>query len=254
MPATSQAQQKLMGQAYALKKGDLKPEDLNPEYRAQIEDLAKGMTLKQLKDYAETSHENLPKKVKEMKNIPTFEAFIDEAKELDLKINEGSDPQEQIKKNCIERLSQFFRVPGSRLMKFKFDGKDDVRQYTDALDATSYEGAEAYYKIAIKLAKEDLGIRESLNEAGDLAYWKQYEVDNSKEAEGWENDKVKTISDLVSLIDKCIISWNKNASREGTDRISKPSEKHIGDLSMKFFKKFGYINGAIIQAMIMQES
>jgi hypothetical protein len=178
MPAVSQAQQRLMGQAYALKKGDLKPEDLNPEYREQIEDLAKGMTLDQLKDYAETSHEKLPKKVREMKTyIPTFESFVNET-------------------------------------------------------------------------NEDI----SLNEAGDLAYWKQYEVDNSKESEGWENDKVKTISTVVSLIDKCITAWNKNASKEGTDRVSKPSEKHIGDLAIQFFKKFGYVNGAIIQAMIAQES
>lgn len=63
MPAVSQAQQRLMGQAYALKKGDLKSDDLNPEYADQIKDLAKGMTLKQLKDYAETTHEDLPKKI-----------------------------------------------------------------------------------------------------------------------------------------------------------------------------------------------
>jgi len=92
-----------------------------------------------------------------------------------------------------------------------------------------------------------------INEA-DLSYWKDYEVDNSKEAEGWENDKVKSVSDTVSLIDNCIEHWNENASKEGTDRVSKPSEKHIGDLAMQFFKKFGYINGAIIQAMISQES
>jgi hypothetical protein len=78
MPAVSKSQQRLMGQAYALKKGDLKPEDLNPEYRDQIEDLANGMTLKQLKDYAETSHEDLPKKVKESRYIPSFEEFISE--------------------------------------------------------------------------------------------------------------------------------------------------------------------------------
>jgi hypothetical protein len=63
MPASSQAQQRLMGQAYALKKGDLKNDDLNPEYADQIKDLANSMTLKQLKDYAETSHKDLPKKI-----------------------------------------------------------------------------------------------------------------------------------------------------------------------------------------------
>jgi hypothetical protein len=82
MPAVSQSQHRLMGQAYALKKGDLKPEDLNPEYREQIEDLAKGMTLKQLKDYAETPSKKLPNKIKigEMKNIPTFDQFINESR------------------------------------------------------------------------------------------------------------------------------------------------------------------------------
>jgi hypothetical protein len=76
-------------------------------------------------------------------------------------INEGADVQEQIKKICIERLSQFFRVPASKLMKFKFDGKDPIKDLTNALDATSYEGAEQYYKVAINMAKADLGVHES---------------------------------------------------------------------------------------------
>jgi hypothetical protein len=81
MPATSIAQQRLMGQAYALKTGELKPEDLNPKYRKQIEDLADSMSEKDLKDYAETSHEDLPQTVKEnnMKFIPTFESFVNES-------------------------------------------------------------------------------------------------------------------------------------------------------------------------------
>lgn len=49
-----------MGQAYALKKGELKLSDLNPDYRDQIKDLADNMTLKQLEDFAKTSHEGLP--------------------------------------------------------------------------------------------------------------------------------------------------------------------------------------------------
>ena len=60
MPSTSKSQQRLMGQAYALKKGELKLADLNPEYRDQIKDLADSMTLKQLEDFAKTSHEGLP--------------------------------------------------------------------------------------------------------------------------------------------------------------------------------------------------
>jgi hypothetical protein len=61
MPAKSVAQQQLMAMAYALKKGEMKSDEASQE----VKDLAAGMTLKQLRDYAETSHEGLPDKVKE---------------------------------------------------------------------------------------------------------------------------------------------------------------------------------------------
>jgi hypothetical protein len=76
MPSVSKAQQALMGQAYAIKTGKLKPGDLNPEYRDQIVDLAKSMGEDDLKDYAETPSKKLPNKIGEMKNIPTFESFL----------------------------------------------------------------------------------------------------------------------------------------------------------------------------------
>lgn len=61
MPATSKAQQRLMGMAYALKKGEMKPSDASKE----VKDLADSMSLQQLKDYAETKHEGLPDHVEE---------------------------------------------------------------------------------------------------------------------------------------------------------------------------------------------
>lgn len=73
MPAKSIAQQRLMGQAYALKRGDIQLKDIDPEYRDEIQSLADGMTLKQLKDFAETKHKGLPNKVNdslEPSNIP----------------------------------------------------------------------------------------------------------------------------------------------------------------------------------------
>lgn len=56
MPSTSKAQQRLMGIAYALKKGEMDPKDASQE----VKDLADSMTLKQLKDFAETKHKGLP--------------------------------------------------------------------------------------------------------------------------------------------------------------------------------------------------
>ena len=61
MPSTSKSQQRLMGMAYSLKKGDMDPKDASQE----VKDLADSMTLKQLKDFAETSHAGLPDKVEE---------------------------------------------------------------------------------------------------------------------------------------------------------------------------------------------
>jgi hypothetical protein len=75
MPSVSKSQQRLMGQAYAYKTGELKSKDLNPEWAEEIKDLAKSMTKKQLRDFAETKHDGLPnKKVKESK-IMNFKSF-----------------------------------------------------------------------------------------------------------------------------------------------------------------------------------
>lgn len=65
MPATSKAQQRLMGIAYSVKNGDSKLSDIDSSYRDKVKELVDGMTLKQLKDFASTSHENLPDKVEE---------------------------------------------------------------------------------------------------------------------------------------------------------------------------------------------
>ena len=61
MPATSKAQQRLMGMAYALKKGEMKPSEASKE----VKDLADSMSLQQLKDFAETKHDGLPDHVEE---------------------------------------------------------------------------------------------------------------------------------------------------------------------------------------------
>jgi len=63
MPSTSKAQQRLMGMAYALKKGDMDAKDASQE----VKDLADSMTLQQLKDFAETKHDGLPDHADEAK-------------------------------------------------------------------------------------------------------------------------------------------------------------------------------------------
>jgi hypothetical protein len=89
--------------------------------------------------------------MQKLQNIQSFSEFI----------NEGTTQHTEVKRSCVERLSQFFRVSPNALSHFKFDGKDPIKDLTKALNATSYEGAEQYYRIAIQMAKRDLGINES---------------------------------------------------------------------------------------------
>jgi len=75
MPSKSKSQQRLMGQAYALKTGDIKTGDLDPKYADEIKKLSKSMTKKQLRDFAKTKHKNLPEKVEE--KIKRFNSFCE---------------------------------------------------------------------------------------------------------------------------------------------------------------------------------
>jgi hypothetical protein len=68
----------------------------------------------------------------------------------------------EVKSEVITKLSQFFNVSASALSKFNFDGKDPIKELTKALNGTDYEGVENVVRVAIKAAKRDLGIDESL--------------------------------------------------------------------------------------------
>ena len=69
--AVSKAQQKLMGQAYALKKGDMKAKDASKE----VKKLAKDMSKSDLKDFASTKHKGKPEHVKK-ENVEEAEQII----------------------------------------------------------------------------------------------------------------------------------------------------------------------------------
>lgn len=63
--AVSAAQQKLMAQAYAVKKGDMDKSDINPAYKDAIVNISKSMTKKELKKYASTKIKRLKQHVDE---------------------------------------------------------------------------------------------------------------------------------------------------------------------------------------------
>lgn len=108
MPSTSKAQQRLMGMAYSLKKGEMDPKDASQE----VKDLADSMTLKQLKDFAETAHAGLPDKVEEVapSNIGGMGAIEFPTGEAtgsgDVPAGQG-DAEEEYKKKRLKRLKTF---------------------------------------------------------------------------------------------------------------------------------------------------
>ena len=86
MPSVSSAQQAIMGQAWAVRTGEMKLSEVAPKYRKEISAIAKGeMTDKELKKFASTKSKNLPHYVhdgkpsnKPVKESEDFEEELDE--------------------------------------------------------------------------------------------------------------------------------------------------------------------------------
>jgi hypothetical protein len=93
-----------------------------------------------------------------MKQIISYKEFLNESKSA---IITEANQEEQIKKEVISKLSDFFGCAPGNLSKFNFDGKDNIKELTKALRSTNDAGTEQYYRVAIQMAKRDLGIHES---------------------------------------------------------------------------------------------
>jgi hypothetical protein len=127
-----------------------------------------------------------PEEVKD-EDPKTVKTAIDQAKKTGLPVNIAEDTNSDVKKIAIRSLSQFFRVSPQALSSFKFDGSDDIPSLTKALNSTSDEGTQGYYEVAIKLAKEEAGEGDDLNEmakiSGDLKSTIDKVMDSNPEAD-----------------------------------------------------------------------
>lgn len=278
MPSTSIAQQRLMGQAYALKTGELKSSDLDPKYRKQIEDLAASMSEKDLKDFAETSHKGLPQKVKEnytMNNhIPTFESFINEnykenykrfspeEQKLSYEISNimwmkfrRMDAKEKI--NVLNTLMTHIMTTGS--LQEAIDVNEDYSKLSLKEKQLSGELSQAIFKYKNLKKEEKLNVLNSLIsrvESGDLSesidvkYWADYNTDTS--GQGQKEHEVKS-KDFEDTFEDAVVYWNQEADG-AENRIKGAQIQKIKKLAQEFFKKAGWISSNVIQAMIAQES
>ena len=88
MPSVSAAQQAIMGQAWAVRSGEMKISEVAPKYRKEVSAIANGeMTDKELKKFASTKSKNLPHYVHKGKpaKTPLKESEDFEDEELDEK-------------------------------------------------------------------------------------------------------------------------------------------------------------------------
>ena len=76
MPAVSKSQQRLMGMVHAYNKGELG--DVSPDLKKKIKQIAKSMKKKDAKEFAQTSHEDLPKKVKNRARNSNFMSKLEQ--------------------------------------------------------------------------------------------------------------------------------------------------------------------------------
>lgn len=140
----------------------------------------------------------------------------------------------KVKEEVISRLADFFRVSPNALKKFNFDGNDNIKELTRALNSTSDQGTKLYYDTAIKLAKEELGIDESAEFLAEM------------------NMMLPNISDVDHTR---IVKWmgqyydypkQYDIKRKGKDleiTIKKMSSQEIEDLK-DYLKSQNYINEA----------
>jgi hypothetical protein len=103
-----------------------------------------------------------------------------------------------VKSEVIDKLSQFFGVSTGALIKFNFDGKDDIRALTKALNGTDYEGVDNIVRVAVKAAKRDLGVDEAIKPAGLSKAETKKVAETYAKAIG-KNDGVKCTVNLKSL-------------------------------------------------------
>ena len=156
--AVSQAQQKLMGQAYALKKGEMKASDASEE----VKKLAKEMSLSDLKDFASTKHKDLPtKKTDESKQAMSGETSAKNkaALQKELKSLQGKDDAKskarvkQIKKMLGESVLREGEEEKAQLI---MAAKDMVDRITGWLEDTAEMQTESMLELSDSI-RDELG-------------------------------------------------------------------------------------------------
>ena len=209
MPSTSKAQQRLMGMAYAYKKGELDSDEVSDE----VKDIADGMTLKKLKDFASTKHKGLPDKVKEeTMNEKKGNAVLNSKKVYD-------DVRDMLKK-MAERIAKDFNVDIESAYRGIKRAADYASVHESANESEDHEVGMAMGQLeAMFTAIQELEdkIAKDGYEERDLPGWIQSHITSAYEYIKQANDNFHELEENITP-----------SSIGGMGKISLPSNGNDG--------------------------
>jgi hypothetical protein len=147
-----------------------------------------------------------------------------------------------------ERYFESFQNRGQQVWTLSKYGKR-VHEFINRRDSSTNKINES-----IGLFKSSMF--ESVNEAGDIAYWKQYEKGHEHHEEKWATEVAKTPKELEDLFAKIVNYWDTEGENEYPMAPLGQRREYVDilDLAKDYLKRFRSINGRVIDAMIMQES
>jgi len=190
-----------------------------------------------------------------MKHIKTFENFLNESlsekKEEKFRIARIVDGRiKEMIEGTVEQIRQRFSAAidnqSARNPKFKGDNPKNIEELIELLNQAQ-EFAEKTQK-----PKTVFELQESANEGNDLSYWKDY-ADGSSQSPKWYSNDAKNPSAVNKLVD-AVVNHELDELDDKDADIDPSDMKALTDLAMKYFKKFGSINGHIVSAMLFQEA
>ena len=225
MPAVSQQQQKFMGIVRAIQKGDAKPGDFSKKAR----DAAKKMKKKDVKKFAATKHDDLPKKVKKKESVFAIKGKdIGKGYKIATEPDFIYDPEKKMKKESVNEKTftpekrrklksgeiEIMKGKGSRQTWFYVKNKADAQRLVRLGRNSGFPTGITKNNSREKLDK-GFFIKESINEDGhtDVASVErklkligQYTIDlirqlqnmsNEDSLPSWWTDKITLAKDYI---------------------------------------------------------
>ena len=225
MPAVSQQQQKFMGIVRAIQKGDAKPGDFSKKAR----DAAKKMKKKDVKKFAATKHDDLPKKVKKKESVFAIKGKdIGKGYKIATEPDFIYDPEKKMKKESVNEKTftpekrrklksgeiEIMKGKGSRQTWFYVKNKADAQRLVRLGKNSGFPTGITKNNSREKFDK-GFFIKESINEDGhtDVASVErklkligQYTIDlirqlqnmsNEDSLPSWWTDKITLAKDYI---------------------------------------------------------